>query len=160
MLSHHTARPRLPGLAAGYAQRVRRPSSSWLLVLAAGLAATGCGGLSRDELERGIGSLEATAVEGRILALGAAQDRTKATFTRVHARDLAEQAQHEAEKLADASPDAGLDGTRDRAVALAGRIADALSALQTRPGAEDGALEVRDRLQQAADEAARLVAAR
>src|SRR5215217_1026256 len=64
----------------------------------------GCGGPIRtDELQRGVQSLAALAAEGAILADGTARDRTKATFTRVQARTLGEEADHESEKLADAT---------------------------------------------------------
>jgi hypothetical protein len=124
------------------------------------LLLAGCGDTSRDELERRAGAVQALAVEGRILADGVVRDRTRSLFVRVHARDLAERAQHEAEKVADATPEPGLETARDRTVAIAGRVAGALSALQTRPGARAGARVVRDRLQEAADQAAEVIARR
>jgi hypothetical protein len=126
------------------------------LVASAGL---GCGALSRGELERGVQSLGAIAAEGRLLADGVARDRTKATYVRVMARTLGEQSQHEAEKLADATPSEGLGDRRDAAVALAGDVSQQLSELQTFPGDERTGREVLERLRGLQDEADRLDAA-
>jgi hypothetical protein len=103
----------------------------------------GCGPTDRAELERRVQTLVALAAEGRILADGVAGDRTRATFTRVHARTLAEDAQHEAEKLADADVVRGLRREREEAVAIAQRLSDALASLQTYPGGEDQARDAR-----------------
>ena len=116
----------------------------------------GCGDLGRAELARGVESLNAIAVEGRLLAAGAIDDRSKATFTRVHARDLADRAEHEAEKLADASPAPGLEHQRDQAVDLASGISDTLGELAVKPGGEAEARRMRDELVRRADEAERL----
>lgn len=125
------------------------------LACAAALATAGCGSLSRGELERGVQSLGAQAATGRLLADGVARDRTKATYVRVMARTLGEQAQHEAEKLADATPaNERVGALRDRAVELAGRLAEQFSQLQTFPGEERAgaeALAAMHRLQDEAD---------
>src|SRR6476619_1704834 len=102
-----------------------------LACVVAALAASGCGDLSRGELQRGVQSLSALAAQGRLLGDGVARDRTKLTYSRAMARTLGEQAQHEAEKLHDAHPSRGLADTREHAVALAGDIASAFSELQT-----------------------------
>jgi hypothetical protein len=126
------------------------------LLLVGALALTGCGPLDRAELKRGVESLSALASEGRVLADGAARDRTKRNFTRVHARVLAEDAAHEAEKLADAHPAAGLERERDQAVVIAQRIADTLGELQVFPGAERTAEQAQRQLSSSAGEADRL----
>lgn len=130
-----------------------------LIACALACAASGCGALSRGELERGVQSLGAVAAEGRLLADGVARDRTKATYVRVMARTLGEQTQHEAEKLADATPSRGLGDRRDAAVELAGRVSEQLSQLQTFPGDERTGEQVRAALRRLQDDADRLDAA-
>ena len=89
-----------------------RARSTVLALLAATVLGAGCGGaMQPDELARSIGTLESAAAEGALLAEDVAADRTKATFARVHARDLGETVDHEAEKLHDAER----DGHRGRA---------------------------------------------
>jgi hypothetical protein len=129
-----------------------------LVLVAAVLALTGCGNLSRAELKRGVETLNAIAVEGRLLADGVAADRTKATYARVHARTLAEDAAHEAEKLADATPQPGTEAQRAQAVDLAGRLDDAIGELVTRPGDEQTGEEVRDTVASLADQLERVSA--
>jgi hypothetical protein len=92
------------------------------------------------------------AAEGRLMANDVRRDRTKATFVRGQARTLGEEAQHEAEKLADATPDRGLDLPRRQAVVLAGRLSDELSELQTWPGREDVGRKSAERLGDLVDE--------
>ena len=124
------------------------------LVLA--LAIGACNQTDDKELSRRVQALDAIAAEGQVLADGVARDRTKATFARVHARVLAEEAQHEAEKLADAPVEPQLKRQRERAVAIAQRLGEALTLLQTYPGAEGkGALAGR-KVAAAGDEAQRL----
>ena len=130
----------------GYLASVGR-STLPLAALAAVLALPGCGGaIKQEELARGIASLGAIAAEGELMADGAARDRTKATFTRVQARTLAEEADHEAEKLADAQAQGSLAGARDQAVQLAQDVSDALAELRVRPGDRAGAGAARGRL--------------
>jgi len=134
--------------------------------LTAGLAAllvlslAGCGDLSRDELRRGVESLAADAAQGQLVANGVARDATKATYARVMAKTLGEEAQHEAEKLADAETAPERQDERDAAVEIAGEISENLSELQTYPSAERQAALVRRRLsrvqQRAEDLAGRL----
>jgi hypothetical protein len=99
-------------------------------------ASSGCGTLGKAELRRGVESLSSIAGEGRLLAQGVAEDRSRSVFTRVQAASLGEETQHESEKLADATPQPGLEALTRRAVALASQIGDQLGNLQTRPGDE------------------------
>jgi hypothetical protein len=113
----------------------------------------GCGDLNRGELTRGVESLSAMASQGGLIAKGVARDDTKATYARVMARTLGEEAEHEAEKLADATPSPEVRQERDAAVELAGEIADLFSELQTYPGDEAKGASVQRRMREAGDEA-------
>jgi len=108
------------------------------LLVAAGLAlvAGGCGDLSRAELNRGVESLSALAAQGQLIANGVARDATKSTYTRVMAKTLGGQAEHEAEKLADAEPSPEVERQRDAAVQVALEIADLYEQLAVFPGDE------------------------
>jgi hypothetical protein len=100
------------------------------------LVFTGCGDLSRDELNRGVESLSALAAQGELIANGIARDATRSTYTRVMSKTLGGEAEHEAEKLADAEPSAEVKEERNAAVQIAGELADLFSELQTFPGDE------------------------
>jgi hypothetical protein len=97
---------------------------------------SGCGDLSRDELDRGVESLSALAAQGELIANGVARDATKSTYVRVMAKTLGGEAQHEAEKLADAEPEGAVKGERNAAVQVAGELGGLFSELQTFPGDE------------------------
>jgi hypothetical protein len=116
------------------------------------VAVSGCGSLSRAELSRGVETLSAVAAESQIVADGVAQDRTRATYTRVHAGTLADDAAHEAEKLADATPDEAIEAQRDRAVAIAQRLDDTIGTLEVHPGDERVGRQVHDELGGIADD--------
>jgi hypothetical protein len=122
--------------------RVRRPLRPRAAALAVAAAAillvplAGCGDLSRDELNRGVESLSALAAQGELVANGVARDATKSTYARVMAKTLGGEAEHEAEKLADAEPEAAVRDERNAAVQVAGEIAALFSQLQTFPGDE------------------------
>jgi len=108
-------------------------------VSVAALAASstaGCGDLGRAELSRGVESLGALAAQGQLIADGVARDATKSTYARVMSKTLGGEAEHEAEKLADAEPAPGLRGERDAAVQIAGEISQLYSELQTFPSDE------------------------
>jgi outer membrane murein-binding lipoprotein Lpp len=109
------------------------------VVLAGAVCFSGCGGpMKPEELSRSIQTLESTAAEGALLADDVARDRTKATFARVHARELGETAEHEAEKLndAEAEPEGGVAPSKVRAIDLADRISAALGRIQIAPDSE------------------------
>jgi hypothetical protein len=100
------------------------------------LALAGCGDLSRQELSRGVESLSALAAQGELIADGVARDATKSTYTRVMAKTLGDEAEHEAEKLAEAEPSPAVMRERNAAVQIAGELADLFSELQTFPADE------------------------
>jgi hypothetical protein len=114
----------------------RRVLLAVLAVMAAALG--GCGGpITPGELSRSIETLESTAAEGALLADDVARDRTKATFVRVHARDLSDVVVHEAEKLNDAQADrADVAAAKTKALELADRIDAALGQIQVAPDSE------------------------
>jgi hypothetical protein len=116
------------------------------VVLAGVLCAVGCGGpMQPDELARSIETLESTAAEGALLASEVAGDRSKNTFVRVHARELGETVEHEAEKLndAEAEPEGSVASSKAKAIDLADQISAALGRIQTAPDdeAEGGAAQ-------------------
>jgi len=126
------------------------------MVVVAALVA-GCGGAMRaDELGRSVETLASSAAEGALLAQGAADDRTKTTFVRAHARELGETVEHEAEKLSDATAHGAVATDKARAVELADRISQQLSQLQTAPDDRAGARRAETKLRTLADAATRL----
>jgi hypothetical protein len=100
------------------------------------VALSGCGDLSREELNRGVESLSGLAAQGELVAGGVARDATRSTYVRVMAKTLGGEAEHEAEKLADAEPAPEMRKGRNAAVRIAGELADLYSELQTFPGDE------------------------
>ena len=121
-------------------------------------AASGCGDLSKDELNRGVESLSALAAQGQLVASGVARDATRSTYARVMAKTLGGGAEHEAEKLADATPEAGTEEERDAAVAVAGEISQLFSELQTFPGDEHHGSLVQKHLEEAQEKAEAITA--
>jgi hypothetical protein len=134
-------------MATGSVVVIRPPARVALCVALCAAACAGCGGpIADDELERGIQTLGATAAEGRLVALDAAEDRTKVTFVRVELRDLGDDAEHEAEKLSDARARPANAATKARAVELAQDIASALGELRVAPADRRIARRVQARL--------------
>ena len=123
------------------------------LVLTLLLGASGCGDLSRDELNRGVESLSALAAQGELIANGVARDATKSTYTRVMAKTLGGEAEHEAEKLADAEPEQAVAPQRHAAVLVAEEIAELYSQLQVFPGDEHHGAVVQKHMEEAKEKA-------
>ena len=145
-------------MSATPGKRLRKGALA-LLGVALVLAASGCGELSDDELNRGVESLSALAAQGQLVASGVARDATKATYARVMARTLGETAEHEAEKLADATlEEPETADQRHAAVAVAGEISGLLSELQTYPGDERHGALVQKHLEEAQEKADAIVA--
>jgi hypothetical protein len=117
------------------------------------LFVSGCGDLSRGELSRGVESLSALAAQGGLVANGVAEDATKSTYARVMAKTLGGEAEHEAEKLADAEPEEAVEAERGKAVAVAREIADLFSQLQTYPGDERHGAVVQKHMAEAKEQA-------
>jgi lipopolysaccharide biosynthesis regulator YciM len=117
------------------------------------LLVSGCGDLSRGELSRGVESLSAIAAQGELIASGVARDATKSTYTRVMAKTLGGEAEHEAEKLADAEPEEAVAHERHAAVLLAEEIAELYSQLQVFPGDEHHGAVVQKHMEEAKEKA-------
>jgi hypothetical protein len=127
--------------------------------VALALATGGCGDLSNDELNRGVESLSALAAQGQLVANGVARDATKTTYARAMARTLGESADHEAEKLADATlEESGTADQRHAAVAVAGEISALFGELQTYPGDERHGAIVETHFTEAQEKADAIVA--
>jgi len=140
--------------------RIGRRRSGLLTPIMAGvllLAVGGCGDLSRDELNRGVESLSALAAQGGLIADGVARDATKSTYTRVMAKTLGGEAEHEAEKLAEAEPSPEVAQERNAAVQIAAELADLFSELQIYPGDEHRGALVKGHMGEVKEEADALV---
>jgi hypothetical protein len=133
-----------------------RPVGAVTLITAVAISGAGCGGpIHRDELERGVTSLQSTAAEGQLLARETARRRLRDPFTRVHARQLSETATHEAEKLNDADATGDTLTVKRHATQLAQDISDALGQLQVAPDdpavARETARKLADAVSKASD---------
>jgi len=139
--------------------RRRRPGAIavWVALGVSLIALSSCGDLSRDELNRGVESLSALSAQGELIANGVARDATKSTYTRVMAKTLGGEAEHEAEKLADAEPSPEVRKERNAAVQVAGELADLFSELQTFPGDERHGALVERHMGEVKDQADALV---
>jgi hypothetical protein len=137
------------------------PPRRWVALAIAAvvlLGSTGCGDLSRDELSRGVESLSALAAQGGLLASGVARDATKSTYARVMAKTLGGEAEHEAEKLADATPSPEVVRERNAAVRVAGEITALFTELQTFPGDEHHGVLVQRHMAEVKEQADAIVA--
>ena len=113
--------------------------------------------MTPGELSRSIQTLESTAAEGSMLAGDVADDRTKATFARVHARDLGDVVVHEAEKLNDADANKeNVAAAKTKAIDLADKIDTALGQIQVAPDDESGARKAATQLEQFSKDAGKL----
>jgi hypothetical protein len=127
--------------------RGRRSIASAFAAAALAGVASGCGGYIRnEELRRGVESLGSAAAEGQLLAQDVARDRTRSTFARVQARELADDVNHEAEKLRDAGAEGDMVTFKENAVRLAQDISGALGELQVAPGDEANGRHVATKL--------------
>jgi hypothetical protein len=121
------------------------------------IATVGCGGAMRaDELKRSLETVVSSAREGELLGREAARDHTKATFTRVRARELGEEVEHEAEKIDDAEAASELTKQMQAAVALCEEIGEPLGELQTAPTDQSSAADAERALSRLAAKAERL----
>jgi hypothetical protein len=111
--------------------RIRASLAALLALLA--LGASGCEPLGPDELQREVETVHSIAAEGSVLADEVAAQNTKRTFARVQARELADAAQHSAERLTDAHPANGLEAPAERAISLAEDVSAAIGELETAP---------------------------
>jgi hypothetical protein len=134
------------------ARRSFRTVAAALAIAVAVAVSSGCGDLSRGELSRGVESLSALAAQGALIADGVRRDATKATYARVMAKTLGGEAEHEAEKLADAEPAPEVEQERDDAVREGGELAELFLELQTFPGDERRGAAVQQRMHEAKEE--------
>jgi hypothetical protein len=112
--------------------RIKYTRALVIAVLAA-LALTACEPLGPDELKREVQSVHSVAAEGSVLADQVADQSTKRAFARVQARELADAAEHSAERLTDAHPADGLDDDTSRAIDLAEATSSAIGEVELAP---------------------------
>jgi len=127
-----------------------------LLAATAAIAIAGCEPLGPDELQREVQTIQSTAAEGSVLADQVAAQNIKRTFTRVEARELADAAQHSAERLTDAHPADGLEAPTRRAISLAEDVSAAVGGLETAPDDAAAAARAAQRLRDLADRSEQL----
>jgi hypothetical protein len=120
------------------------------------LVVAGCGPMDGNELRREVETNISTASEAMVLAERVALQETKRTFTRVQARELADAAQHSAERLTDAHAEAGLQEFQARAIGLAEDVEAAVGQLETAPADADAAVRAEARLRNLASKLSNL----
>jgi hypothetical protein len=143
--------PVLPGkyaVAMSRSPRQRRAIVAVLLIGIVGLP--GCEPLGPDELKREVDSIHSVAAEGAVLAHLVADQDTKRTLARVQARELADAAEHSAERLIDAHPADGIEASTATAVDLAGRVSDAIGEIEQAPDDVSAASGAAERLRRLA----------
>jgi hypothetical protein len=136
--------------------RLSKRAVSLILACVALVALAGCDPLDHQELGREIEKTESLAAEGSLLARLVAEDRTKATFVRVQAGELAGAADESAEKLNDAEVEPDLEGEVAAAIALDGKVSGALGDLEVSPGDESQGAQLESELSRSAARAKRL----
>lgn len=149
---------RLRGIAASPRSGIRWIALGVSLGIVASLS--GCGPLDRAELQRQVASVEAVSSEGALLAHQVGLDRTKDTFVRVHAEELASQMDHTSAKLRETSEEneipADLQQPSQRAVRLAQDASGALQQLELNPGQSGLARDLERKLDRTANAAGNL----
>jgi hypothetical protein len=133
--------------------RVRLLCAGGLVGLA--LTVSGCDPLDQNELRQEVGTIHSVAAEGALVAKGVAQDRTKATFARVQARQLSDTAYSRAEKLQDGTKSPEIRSRVERAITLATQVSSALGDLELSPRDQQQAEVTRRKLKALADRSQR-----
>jgi hypothetical protein len=130
--------------------------ASALVAVSAALALSACEPLSAEELGRELETVGSLAAEGSVLAEEVARQETKRTFARVHARELADSAEHSAERLTDAHAADGLNDEVTQARGLADRVSAAIGEVEVAPDDASGAARAAAILRRLSHEADRL----
>jgi hypothetical protein len=117
-----------------------------LFAFTAAVVLAGCEPLGPDELQREVETVHSLAAEGSVLADQVATQNTKRTFARVQAGELADAAEHSAERLTDAHPADGLEAPTQRAISLAEDVSGAVGELEVAPDDPASAASAADRL--------------
>jgi hypothetical protein len=117
-----------------------------LLAFVVAILLAGCEPLGPDELRREVQTVHSLAAEGSVLADEIAAQNTKRTFARVQARELADAAEHSAERLTDAHPADGLEAPTQRAISLAEDVSAAVGQIEVAPDDASGAAAAANRL--------------
>ena len=133
-----------------------RRAAAALVAVVAAIGFAGCEPLGPDELQREVQTIQSTAAEASVLADQIAAQQTKRTFARVQARELADDADHSAERLTDAHPAQTLIAPTQRAIGLAQQAADEIGQLEVAPDDAEAAQAAAARLRALAAKAAGL----
>jgi hypothetical protein len=120
------------------------------------LLLAGCEPLTTNELGHEAGSIHSTAAEGALLAEGAANQDSLASFVRAHAKELADAADTSARKLHDGTVPGDLKGPTRHAIDLATQTSTALGDLELSPSNPDLAATVEAKLKRLAAQASAL----
>ena len=99
-------------------------------------ALAGCGGsstLSAKQLQKQAETVHSTAAEGALLAAGVADERTTTPFTKIHSKELADQAKSAASTLTEGKTPGRLEPLRRRLARRASEIESALEELHAAP---------------------------
>jgi hypothetical protein len=129
--------------------RIKRLGALVVCAVTAGALAA-CEPLGPDELQREVESIHSVAAEGAVLADQVAGQNTKRTFARVQARELADAAEHSAERLTDAHPAEGLGDATSRAIDLAEATSSAVGEVELAPDDASKASAAASRLRELA----------
>jgi predicted outer membrane protein len=127
-----------------------------LLMLPLAVAACGGGPLDSKSFQKEAETIQSFAAEGALLAGDVARGRSLSPYVRVHAGELAKDAESVAEKLERAKATPAVRAKLPKAVRLARRVEAALTRLESAPSDRDGARRVASQLDEAAASASEL----
>jgi hypothetical protein len=127
-----------------------------LLILVLLLAACGGGTVDAKAFEKQAESIQSFAAEGALLARDIADGKSLSPYVRVHAGELAKEADTLAQTLERAKAIPSVRPKLPRAARLARRVAAELEKLEAEPGDRGGARRVQTALEDAADSAEEL----
>jgi hypothetical protein len=130
-----------------------------LLALVLILAACGGGTLNAESFRKEAESVQSFAAEGALLARDIADGKSLSPYVRVHAGELAKDAETLARRLERAKGVPALRAKLPRASRLAARVAVALKKLEAEPGDRTGARRLQGELEDVAHSAEELASA-
>jgi hypothetical protein len=122
------------------------------------LVLAGCNGGTVDPhaLKRDAEKLSSLATEGELLANDVSKGASTEYFTRVHSKELSEEASHLADALAERPTSSGIEPKVRKLSRLAGKVAASLEQLHLHPTDRGVAKSLKDPLSSLADDADQL----